>query len=421
VDPGARVVISFHLEATSGTARAGRIETAHGPVPTPGFMPVATQGTVKALDPLEVSRTGARMLISNTYHLWLRPGPEVVAAHGGLHRFMHWPHAIATDSGGYQAFSLSPLRKVTDDGFEFSSHLDGSRRFLSPEEAMRIQGLLGSDIALSLDICPPGGAPREELVRAIEITTRWAVRCLESKVPDQALFGIVQGGTDVALRLRHARELAALPVAGLALGGFSVGEPPAAMHAALAAIVPEIDPARPRYLMGVGTPADLVHAIGQGVDLFDCVLPTRNARNGQAFVGGGKLVIKNARYKEDPLPLDPACGCPVCATGYSRSYIRHLFVAGEILALRLLSLHNVHFYQDLVASARRAIVAGTYAEWAESRSAVNGAGGASGANTANGEGPPAATMDAEPSEDGEPGEMGEGEAGEDAEDAAEPD
>jgi queuine tRNA-ribosyltransferase len=358
-------VISFHLEATSGAARAGRIETPHGPVPTPGFMPVATQGTVKALDPLEVSRAGARMIISNTYHLWLRPGPEVVRDHGGLHRFMHWPHAIATDSGGYQAFSLSPLCKITQDGFEFSSHLDGSRRMLSPEEAMRIQGLLGSDIALCLDVCPPGGSPPEELARAIETTTRWATRCLESRQPDQALFGIVQGGTDVAQRLRHARELAALPLDGLALGGFSVGEPPAAMHEALTAVVPQMDAGRPRYLMGVGTPADLVHAIGQGVDLFDCVLPTRNARNGQAFVSRGKIVVKNARYKNDPLPLEPGCTCPVCSAGYTRSYIRHLFMAGEILALRLISLHNVYFYQQLVASARRAIIAGSYAEWAE--------------------------------------------------------
>src|SRR5689334_16971389 len=214
-------------------------------------MPVATLGTVKALSPLEVSGAGARMIISNTYHLWLRPGPEVIRDHGGLHRFMRWPHAIATDSGGYQAFSLSPLRKITDDGFEFASHLDGSRRHLSPEEAMRIQGLLGSDIALSLDVCPPGGAPTEELVKAVETTTRWTVRCLESKRPDQALFGIVQGGTDVALRSRHARELAALPLDGLALGGFSVGEPPAAMHSTLAAVVPGMDDRRPRYLMGV--------------------------------------------------------------------------------------------------------------------------------------------------------------------------
>jgi queuine tRNA-ribosyltransferase len=236
---------------------------------------------------------------------------------------------------------------------------------LSPEEAMRIQGLLGSDIALCLDVCPPAGSAPDELARAIETTTRWATRCLESRRPDQALFGIVQGGTDVALRLRHARELAALPLDGLALGGFSVGEPPAAMHEALTSVVPQMDADRPRYLMGVGTPADLVHAIGQGVDLFDCVLPTRNARNGQAFVSGGKLVVKNARYKNDSLPLEPGCGCPVCSVGYTRSYIRHLYMAGEILALRLISLHNVYFYQELVASARRAIIAGTYAEWSE--------------------------------------------------------
>jgi queuine tRNA-ribosyltransferase len=363
-------LIRFLLEATCGNARAGTIETPHGSVPTPAFMPVATQGTVKALDPLEVSGAGARMLIANTYHLWLRPGPDIVHEHGGLHRFMKWPHAIATDSGGYQAFSLSPLRKVTADGFEFASHLDGSRRFLSPEEAMRIQGLLDSDIALSLDVCPPGGAPREELIAAIETTTRWTERCLASKKRDQALFGIVQGGTDVELRLRHARELAALPLDGLALGGFSVGEPPAAMHAALTEIVPRLDERRPRYLMGVGTPADIVHAIAQGVDLFDCVLPTRNARNGQAFVSDGKLVVKNARYKNDLLPLDPTCECPVCSTGYTRSYIRHLYVAGEIFALRLLSLHNVHFYQQLVAGARRAIQAGSYPEWVARRSAT---------------------------------------------------
>ena len=366
-------MIRFELTATCGNARAGTIETPHGPVPTPAFMPVATQGTVKALDPLEVSGAGARMLIANTYHLWLRPGPDIVHEHGGLHRFMKWPHAIATDSGGYQAFSLSPLRKVTADGFEFASHIDGSRRFLSPEEAMRIQGLLDSDIALSLDICPPGGAAREELMAAIETTTRWTVRCLESKKRDQALFGIVQGGTDVELRLRHARELAALPLDGLALGGFSVGEPPAARHAALTEIVPHLPEQRPRYLMGVGTPADIVHAIAQGVDLFDCVLPTRNARNGQAFISSGKLVVKNARYKNDPLPLDPECGCPVCAAGYTRSYIRHLYVAGEIFALRLLTLHNVHFYQQLVAGARRAILAGAYPEWLARRSAAQAA------------------------------------------------
>ena len=269
-------------------------------------MPVGTQGTVKALSPVEVSDTGARMLIANTYHLWLRPGPEVVAAHGGLHEFMRWPHAIATDSGGYQAFSLAELRKLTDDGFEFSSHLDGSRRFLSPEEAMRVQGLLNSDIALQLDVCPKADASHDELVQAVERTTKWAIRCLEARRPEQALFGIVQGGTDVALRLRHAAELAALPLDGIALGGFSVGESPIRMHETLAAVVPHVDERRPRYLMGVGTPADLVRAIGSGLDVFDCVLPTRNARNGQAFVGAtGASSIRNAKHPRGPVAARP--------------------------------------------------------------------------------------------------------------------
>ncbi|HVU01100.1 MAG TPA: tRNA guanosine(34) transglycosylase Tgt [Polyangiaceae bacterium] len=360
-------MISFSVVHECGNARAGVLRTPHGDVPTPAFMPVGTQATVKAMSPEEVSGSGARMLIANTYHLWLRPGPEVIAAHGGLHSFMRWPHAIATDSGGYQAFSLASLRKLTDDGFEFSSHLDGSRRFLSPEEAMRVQGLLGSDIALQLDVCPPAGAPMAELVQAVERTTRWAARCLESRRPDQALFGIVQGGTDVGLRLRHARELGALPLDGLALGGFSVGEAPESMHRTLEAVVPEVDRARPRYLMGVGTPRDLVIAIGAGVDVFDCVLPTRNARNGQAFVSAGRLVVKNARYREDRLPLDPECLCPVCRGGYSRSYLRHLYVAGEILGHRLLTLHNLHFFQTLVREARDAILRGEYADFARRR------------------------------------------------------
>jgi queuine tRNA-ribosyltransferase len=365
VDPGAHALITFRVEHRCGSARAGVLETPHGPVLTPAFMPVGTQATVKALSPDEVSAAGARMLIANTYHLWLRPGPEVVRDHGGLHEFMRWPHAIATDSGGYQAFSLANFRKLTDDGFEFSSHLDGSERFLSPEEAMRIQGLLGADIALQLDVCPPGGASAEELRTAVERTTRWAVRCLESRRPGQALFGIVQGGSDVGLRLRHAAELGRLPLDGIALGGFSVGEPPDAMHRTLEAVVPSVDERRPRYLMGVGTPTDLVRAIGVGVDVFDCVLPTRNARNGQAFVNTGRLVVKNARYRDDRLPLDRDCGCPVCRNGYTRSYIRHLYLAGEILAHRLLSLHNLYFYQDLVRRARDAVVRGEYAIWEE--------------------------------------------------------
>ncbi len=357
-------MIAFQIDKTCGPARAGLLETRHGPVPTPAFMPVGTRATVKATSSEDVSATGARMLIANTYHLSLRPGPEVIAAHGGLHEFMRWPYVIATDSGGYQAFSLSTLRELTEDGFEFASHLDGSRHFLSPEEAMRVQGLLGSDIALQLDVCPAADASAEELRLAVERTTRWAIRCLEAKRAGQALFGIVQGGTDAALRLRHLRDLECLPLDGLALGGFSVGESPSAMHETLRAIVPVMDPGRPRYLMGVGTPADLIRAIGCGVDIFDCVLPTRNARNGQAFIGTGRLVIKNARYREDRLPLDPECHCPACSGGYTRSYLRHLYLAGEILAHRLLSLHNLHFYQGLVRDARSAISSGSYEAWA---------------------------------------------------------
>lgn len=363
-------MITFRLQGSSGAARAGVLGTPHGDVATPAFMPVGTQGTVKALSPEDVAGSGARMLIANTYHLWLRPGPEIIEAHGGLHGMMRWPHAIATDSGGYQAFSLADLRTLTDDGFEFASHLDGSRRFLSPETAMRVQASLGSDIALTLDVCPPAGAPTAELVAAIERTTKWAERCLASRREGQALFGIVQGGTDVALRLRHARELAALPLDGIALGGFSVGEKPEDMHRALAAVGPALPAERPRYLMGVGTPRDLILAIGSGVDVFDCVLPTRNARNGQAFVRTGRVVIKQARYREDLAPLDPGCACPVCAGGYTRSYLRHLFLAGEILGHRLLSLHNLHHYQELVRSARAAVLESRFAEWSEERLAL---------------------------------------------------
>ena len=358
------MTLSFELVATSGNARTGKLSTPHGVVETPAFMPVGTAGTVKALHPEEVAGTGARMLIANTYHLWLRPGPELIAEQGGLHRFMRWPHAIATDSGGFQAFSLAQRVKVSENGFEFASHLDGSRRLLTPEESMRVQGLLGSDIALQLDICPPAGVERSVLIAAVERTTRWAERCLNARVNGQGLFGIIQGGTDVELRLRHAEALGRLPLDGLALGGFSVGESPLAMYATLDAVVPHVDPRRPRYLMGVGTPADLVRAMAAGVDVFDCVLPTRNARNGQAFLASGRLTLKNARFRNDPRPLDEACSCPVCAQGFSRAYIRHLYVSGEILAHRLLSLHNLHTYASLMARARKAIQEGQFDNWA---------------------------------------------------------
>jgi queuine tRNA-ribosyltransferase len=366
----ARVVISYRLEGSSDNARAGHILTAHGEVPTPAFMPVGTQASVKALSSEEVAATGARMQIMNTYHLWLRPGPERVAELGGLHGFARWPHAIATDSGGFQAFSLAERTKMTEDGFEFASHLDGKRLKLTPEEAMRIQGLLGSDIAMQLDVCPPGNAALADVVAAVERTTRWAERCLKAQGPGQSLFGIVQGGTNVELRLSHAETLGKLPFQGLALGGFSVGEPAEHMHRALVQIAHRLDDSRPRYLMGVGTPEDLLIAVGAGIDLFDCVMPTRNARNGQAFTWAGKLTIKNARYRDDPLPLDPDCSCSACRGGYSRAYLRHLFVAGEILVLRMLSEHNLALYARLMREARAAILAKTFAHFAAERLAV---------------------------------------------------
>lgn len=355
---------SFRVTSTDGAARTAVLTTRKGEIRTPTFMPVGTQASVKTLTPSEVEATGARIVLANTYHLWLRPGPEVVAGQGGLSKFMRWPHTVLTDSGGFQAFSLAERRTLSDDGFVFKSHLDGSKHQLTPEEAMRVQGLLGSDIAMQLDVCPPGTAERAEVEAAVEQTTRWAKRTLAARHPEQAVFGIVQGGVHVDLRKRHAQELGELPFDGLALGGFSVGEPPEQMHAALPEVVPALDPARPRYLMGVGTPRDLLIAIGAGVDMFDCVLPTRNARNGQAITRRGALSIKQAQYREDARPIDEQCGCPCCQGGYSRAYLRHLFIAREILVLRLLSQHNLWVYGDLLRQAREAIAAQNFGNFA---------------------------------------------------------
>lgn len=330
-------------------------------------MPVGTQGAVKTLSSSELEETGARLFIANSYHLWIRPGLEVLEGAGGLHAFMRWPHSIATDSGGFQAFSLAERVRVSDQGYAFSSHLDGARLELTPETAMRIQAVIGSDIAMQLDVCPKAGVSRDELALAIERTCRWGERCLEAKRPGQALFAIVQGGLDVELRRQHARRVEAQPFEGIALGGFSVGESNREMHEVLAQVAPHLDPARPHYLMGVGTPADLIRAIGVGIDLFDCVMPTRNARNGQAFTRTGRVVLRNARYRFDLAPLEPGCSCPTCAFGYPRAYLRHLYIANEILAHRLLTIHNLHFYQALTAEARAAIEAGTYDAWAETR------------------------------------------------------
>jgi queuine tRNA-ribosyltransferase len=373
----------FRVLATDEHARAAVLTTPHGEVETPTFMPVGTQGSVKGLAPDEVAATGARIVLGNTYHLWLRPGPELIDGQGGLHRFTRWPHAMLTDSGGFQAFSLAQEgprtstgpaaagAKITEEGVVFRSHLDGSRRAMTPEESMRVQGLIGADISMQLDECPPLGEEKRRdrpgIERAVARTTRWAHRCLEvwrrdHRPRQKALFGIVQGGTFVDLRVAHAEELASIHDGfdGLALGGFSVGEPIPMMYEALSQVAHRLDPERPRYLMGVGTPPDLLEGIEHGVDMFDCVLPTRNARNGQALTRFGKVNIKQARFRDDQRPLDEGCGCPCCAGGYARAYLRHLFVAGEMLVLRLLSIHNLWTYGALMRGARAAIREGRF-------------------------------------------------------------
>ncbi len=355
----------FHFEVKSvdGHARLGRLRTSHAVVETPIFMPVGTLAAVKSQTPSEVTETGAHVILANTYHLWLRPGAERVAALGGIQRFMAWPHAVLTDSGGYQVFSLAKLRDINDEGVSFRSHLDGELKFLTPEKALEIQGLLGSDIAMVLDECPPANAERFVIEAAMQRTTAWARRSLQvAEREGQVRFGIVQGGTHCDLRLAHLNDIAAMPFAGIALGGFSVGEPPEKMHELLVEIGPCMPKDRPRYLMGVGTPRDLLIAIGAGIDMFDCVLPTRNGRNAQAFTWNGTLNLNNARHREDSSPLDSRCACPVCQT-YSRAYLRHLFNVGEMLGPRLVTQHNLHFYGALMKGAREAIAAGVYAEY----------------------------------------------------------
>jgi queuine tRNA-ribosyltransferase len=364
---------SFDVIAHDGQARSARYETPHAVVDTPTFMPVGTQGSVKGLTAEDVAATGARIMLGNTYHLWLRPGAETIARLGKLHGFTRWPHAMLTDSGGFQAFSLSAqsagkerksLVKLDEEGFTFRSHLDGTKHHLSPEVAVRVQSAIGADIQMQLDVCPPGESPRNVVEEAVKRTTRWARRALATPRGErQAIFGIVQGACFADLRRAHADELGAMDFDGLALGGFSVGEPIPRMYETLHEVAHALDPARPRYLMGVGTPQDLLEAIDAGVDMFDCVLPTRNGRNGQALTRFGKVVIKQARYKDDPLPLDPDCSCPACRGGYARAYVRHLFLAGEMTALRLLTLHNLHWYGELVRGARGAIRAGAWASY----------------------------------------------------------
>lgn len=356
--------MSFRVDGSDGRARAGRLALAHGEVPTPIFMPVGTYGAVKAMTPRELDELGARIILGNTYHLWLRPGLDVVAAHGGLHRMVGWARPMLTDSGGFQVFSLAQLSKLTDEGVVFRSPVDGSPRNLTPEVSMQIQATLGSDIAMAFDHCPPGDAARELVVDAMERTTRWAARSLAAPRADgQLRFGIIQGGAHLDLRLRHLEAICALPFDGFALGGFSVGEPIETMYRLLDVVAHRMPADQPRYLMGVGTPRDLIVAIGAGIDLFDCVMPTRNARNGQLFTWRGKLVVSNARFKNDLSPPDPECACETCRT-FSLAYLRHLEACGEILFARAATLHNLHFYLELTRQARQAILDGNYAKFA---------------------------------------------------------
>jgi queuine tRNA-ribosyltransferase len=352
------------------SARAGVLQTPHGPIETPVFMPVGTQATVKAMSPLELDECGCTCILANTYHLHLRPGDELVRNAGGLHVFAGWKRAMLTDSGGYQVFSLRDISKITDDGVVFRSHIDGSEHFFSPERVMEIEHNLGADIIMAFDECPPADADTVHIERAVDRTIRWARQCAEihARLPlhygyAQALFGIVQGGTSGELRGRCVRELVAINFPGYAIGGLAVGEEMAETYRIAAYTAGCLPQEKPRYLMGVGTPVDLLECIERGIDMFDCVLPTRNARNGSAFTKNGKLNIRNAAHTRDfARPLDEGCACYACKN-FSRAYVRHLYMAGEILALRLLTLHNVHFYMELVRTARRKIITGDFADW----------------------------------------------------------
>jgi queuine tRNA-ribosyltransferase len=361
---------SFQLLATDGSARRGEIATPHGTVATPAFMPVGTQATVKGLLPETVRATGTDILLGNTYHHMLRPGAERVASLGGLHRFMNWPHTILTDSGGFQVMSLSQLRKIDEKGVTFKSHLDGTLYELSPERAIEIQGLLGADIAMQLDECLKLPAPRNEIERAMTLSLRWAERsrrafeAAEGQHHGRALFGIVQGGDDPWLRVTSARALVEIGFEGYAIGGLAVGEPQAVMLRMIEEAAPALPAERPRYLMGVGTPDDLLAAVARGIDMFDCVLPTRNGRHGLAFTRFGAINLKNARHAQDPRPLDEESAC-AAARDYSRAYLHHLVRTNEMLGAILLSTINLGYYQNLMAGARVAIAAGRFVNFSE--------------------------------------------------------
>jgi queuine tRNA-ribosyltransferase len=357
--------MNFVLHRTDGAARRGTLTLAHGTVETPVFMPVGTYGSVKAMSPAELEEIGARIVLGNTFHLWLRPGLEVIAAHGGLHGFMGWTRPLLTDSGGFQVFSLGKLRKITEEGVRFASPVNGDRLLLTPEESMRIQRVLNSDVVMVFDECTPFPASEREAADSMRLSLRWAERSRSAHAGNpNALFGIVQGGMYEALREESLAGLERIGFDGYAIGGLSVGEPKADMLRILAHTTPRLRPDRPRYLMGVGTPEDLVAGIAAGVDMFDCVLPTRNARNGWLFTRFGDIRLKNARYRADTRPLDETCAC-YCCRNFSRAYLHHLQRVNEILGARLATIHNLHYYQTLMAEIRDAIDAGGFAAWRE--------------------------------------------------------
>jgi queuine tRNA-ribosyltransferase len=362
----------FEVLATDADTggRRGRLTTPHGTVETPVFIPCGTQATVKTLSPRDLEEEGVELVLCNTYHLSLRPGAETIAALGGLHRFMAWPHPLLTDSGGYQVFSMAELRRISEEGVTFRSHLDGSSHALSPERAIAIQEALGADIIMAFDDCTSYPATADQARASLELTLRWAERCLKARTrSDQALFGIVQGSVYPELREEAAARLTGLPFDGYAIGGLSVGESKGQMRAVLRVTAPRLPAESPRYLMGIGTPEDLLLGIAAGVDMFDCVMPTRHGRTGSLFTRQGRLSIKAAEYARDERPVDPECGCYTCRS-FSRAYLRHLFVADETLGLRLNTLHNLHFYVTLMAEARGALAEGTFAKFLDERLAV---------------------------------------------------
>jgi len=356
--------MQFEVIAQCGAARRGRLALAHGTIETPVFMPVGTYGTVKAMSPAELEALGAQIVLGNTFHLWLRPGTEVIAAHAGLHGFMGWRRPILTDSGGYQVFSLGPLRKVREEGVSFASPVDGDKLLLTPELSMQIQRALDSDVAMVFDECTPYPASRDETADSMRLSLRWAARCRQAHADNpNALFGIVQGGMFEDLRDESLGALAEIGFDGYAIGGLSVGEPKEDMRRIEAHVTPRLPANRPRYLMGVGTPEDIVEAVCNGIDMFDCVLPTRNARNGWLFTRYGDAKIRNARYRNDTRPLDEGCSCYACRQ-FSRAYLHHLQRTNEILGARLNTVHNLHYYLGLLAELRQAIADGTLMDYA---------------------------------------------------------